>query len=956
MIDEVSEAIMQKKINILDLEGVAESLAALGRAVWTIAIAQLQLDDVITSTNVNRSTLTKIIDRFRKRINIEAEEVDTIIRKRLLAKTTEGNELLQDYYKKNSGKISDITNVVGTGLKKTTNAATYADYFPFYEHQFKMLQYFLFGTQKLVKTQVGTRGMLISAFDVLKKESVSDCDIHTHVNAAQLCRQAEEATKASLKIRYTQADEHLSDMNLQFVKGCEMLQTIHFLTESGGKTTVENICRAYVNCPDDYYKVLEEVKNACKKLSDDEILILSADEYRITSETQQRIFEMMNSHNEPAYHIKSEITKQVKQLPLVRQSQSLTVDTVNVSFAITSDGDQSFSNNASQGMKVVFHDILNVKPSLGEYVDKVKEDTQSNKDIISVIPLPKYASEIQSLCENILRINHIQNVPNLTQEEKKVVQEIANTLEDKTRQLEQLVTKSYSEGVLVYLYNTSILTEQTALNVIHTTEGMMYSNIYTRRLNGTLKDSLALQLLKVSNDRLQGVIGQVPDFLFFDTSGQFIGDQLPVVTEIMAQITSYKNGADLERDLGAAPTGYSFGTVFSTLAALFRASKVIIKYGGQDYHSWQQQGATEAFASSRNFQKASFKAVTRSVSYNERRDIVDPLKDCRYKELTGKTLSYNMNDFELVDAIRILAHTEMQKVNSEIRYNDERERLFNRSIIAADDVLRQYSNTVTELNYFNTAHTFLDENNNEEFCKAIEKIEKDIHFIETDLTIIKDQQAYFAEVKDEMEFVGIPMMQFDDIAENYNTMLTSDPVRNYPSMQQQYQKLKDLYYEYMKQYGEQMTMLYTDLYDKLDALKTDMGKYPKEWNTALLNKIAEKQTYFKKYVVSSIELRNYEIKCRRCHLQLRDIDNAIKMASALGVEVDVMKTELHTSDPTPPTQPDPTPEQEFRPTKRKLKNQLPSGTLSVANYKQWLMNQLKMLNSYGSDDILNFDE
>ena len=144
MIDEVSEAIAQKKINILDLEGVAEAVAALGRKVWTIAIAQLQLDDVINGTNVNRSLLTKIIDRFKKRIPIAAEEVDMIIRKRLLAKTADGNDLLQDYFKKNSGKISDITNIVGTGLNKTTDAKTYADYFPFYEHQFKMLQHSMY--------------------------------------------------------------------------------------------------------------------------------------------------------------------------------------------------------------------------------------------------------------------------------------------------------------------------------------------------------------------------------------------------------------------------------------------------------------------------------------------------------------------------------------------------------------------------------------------------------------------------------------------------------------------------------------------------------------------------------------------------------------------------------------------------------------------------------------------
>ena len=475
MIDEVSEAIAQQKINILDLEGMAEAIAALGRKIWTIAIAQLQLDDVINGTNVNRSLLTKIIDRFRKRIPIAAEEVDTIIRKRLLAKTAEGNDLLQAYYKKKSGQISDITNIVGTGLNKTTDAQTYADYYPFYEHQFKMLQYFLFGTQKLVKTQIGTRGMLISAFDVLKKEALSDRDMYTHVNASQLCRQAEEAVAESLRLRYNQADERLTDLRLKFVGGHDMLQTIHFLTESGAKTTVENISRAYVNCPDDYFTVLDEVKKACKKLSDDEILILSGDEYRITSETQQRIFDMMANYDGIAtYRIKGEITKEVKKMQLVRQAQNLTVDSMNVSFTVQSESGETFSTGGDQGMKVVFHDILSVKPSLSEYVDKVKEDTQSDKNVISIIPSPDYASEIQHIAETILRINYIKDVPNLIPEEKKVVDEIANTLEDKTSQLEQAIIKSYTEGRLVYLYNASILKPQNASQLIKENEQKMY--------------------------------------------------------------------------------------------------------------------------------------------------------------------------------------------------------------------------------------------------------------------------------------------------------------------------------------------------------------------------------------------------------------------------------------------------------------------------------------------------
>ena len=964
MIDEVSEAIAQQKINILDLEGMAESIAALGRKIWTIAIAQLQLDDVINGTNVNKSLLTKIIDRFRNRIPIAAEEVDTIIRKRLLAKTADGNAILQDYYKKNSGQISDITNLVGTGLKKTTDAKTYADYYPFYEHQFKMLQYFLFGTHKLVKTQVGTRGMLISAFDVLKKETMADRDIFVHVNASQLCRNAEESVPESLRARYNQADEHLTDIKLKFVVGHDMLQTIHFLTESGAKTTVENISRAYVNCPNDYFTVLEEVKKACKKLADDEILILSGDEYRITSETQQRIFEMMANYDGIAnYRIKGEITKEVKKMQLVRQTQTITADSGNVTFALQTDGGEPLNTGGNPNMKVVFHDILNVKPSLGEYVDKVKEETQSDKNTICVIPSPDYASEIQQTAETILRIQYIKDVPNLTDEEKKVVAEIVGTLEDKTRQLEQAIVKSYDEGRLVYLYNVSIMQQQSAPQIIKDTELKMYDNIYTKRLGGTIKDSIALQLLKVGANQLQNIIGSQPDFQFFDTSGQFIGDQLPVITEIMAHTATYNSGADLERDLGAAPTGYTFGTIFSTLAALFRASKIIIKYNNQEYHSWQQDGAKEPFMTARNFQRASFKAVTKSLGYNEKRDIVDTLKDCNFKQLTGGNLSYNMNDFELVDAIRLLAVTEIQKVNNNICNDDERERLFRRSI-AAKDVLLQYAKTVTDANYFTTARTFLNDNDNEEFVNAIDKIEKDIRFINENLKTIEEQKSYLLDVKDEMEFVGIPMQAFDSLNERYSKMLESDPVHNYQQMQQVFQQVRDLYYQYMQQYAESMTQGYCELDGKLEQVRKKAEEYPKEWNASLITKLDDKHKTCRRYAVTKIELKHYDIRCCRCHLQLRDIDNAIKMLPQLQTEADVFDTEVKTTAPAPPQPPTPSPspgpqpqpQPQPQPTVRKLRSQLPTGQLSVSQYKQWLKQQLAMVNSYDEKDILKFDE
>ena len=91
------------------------------------------------------------------------------------------------------------------------------------------------------------------------------------------------------------------------------------------------------------------------------------------------------------------------------------------------------------------------------------------------------------------------------------------------------------------------------------------------------------------------------------------------------------------------------------------------------------------------------------------------------------------------------------------------------------------------------------------------------------------------------------------------------------------------------------------------------------------------------------------------------------MLPQLNVDVDVMETEICTSDPTPkpqpqpqpqpgPGDPNPQPRPKPQPKERKLRSQLPTGQLSVTQYKQWLKQQLAMVNQYAPTDVLKFDE
>ena len=350
-IDEVSESIAQKKINLLDLEGLSESLSALGNRVWTVGIAQQAFNDVLNAAGLNYHLLNKVEARFKTRIPIAAEEIDKIIRKRLLDKSDAGKQELEKYYDKNSGMIQSVTNIAGLALSATKDRETYADYYPFFEHQFSMLQYFLFGSRDTVTSQIGTRGMLMSVFDVLKKESMTEEEVYTHVSAVELCNQAMENVSESLRIRYKQAEDHIqADGSFKIVKGKQLLQVIYFLAKSDARTTVENITSSYARRPELYYEILDEVKRAVALLVENNVLLQTADQYRITSQIEQQIIDDMSKYEIPVYRQKAEIISRMKQLRLVKAAQGFTLDGVKYSFCVETSNGENFANQAENVM------------------------------------------------------------------------------------------------------------------------------------------------------------------------------------------------------------------------------------------------------------------------------------------------------------------------------------------------------------------------------------------------------------------------------------------------------------------------------------------------------------------------------------------------------------------------------------------------------------------------------
>lgn len=962
LIDEVSEAIKQDRINLLDLEGVTEALVSLDRKVWTIAIAQLKLDDVISMKNVSNNLLTKVRDRFRTAIDIKADEVDVIIKQRLLAKVDGARDELKAYYEKNSGAISDLTHLTGLNLRPTSDAETYADYYPFHEYQFRMLQYFLFGSNAMVQTKVGTRGMIISAFDVLKKEVKTSFHEHAHVTATQLCNQAELNTDEAQTIRYEQAENALKNKDFELIEGKKLLQTIYFLAETDvTQTTAENICRAYVDCPERYYDTLAEIKAALAILLDNQIVLLTGNQYRITNQTEQRILEEMRNYDVPPFLIRGEVTKALKGLSVLKALQSRTIENVPVNYQIMREDGEPIIGNASE-LKVLLHDINIVKDSgeRSEYINTVRQNSQDRKGDISIVPATDNANDIIALATEIKRIEYIQQKQLSTDEEKRIVNTFVSELDDKINKLNEYLIKSYCNGDAVYLYNRYALNEIQFDNTIKDLQNKAYNNIYTKRLPARLPDTLAPRVLTENKGSLHSLFGPSPEFKFFDTSGKFIGTNLAVTTELLTKAASYIQGSELERQLSAPPTGYSIGTIMTSMAALFRGNKVIAKYKGNDYNSANDENARAIFQSARNFVQASFKAVSESLSYKDRNDILETLKDdCEFRKWTGESVSYNFNDYDTVNAIRDLSKAVLNRLIHEIEYDDKLSKLFS-GALQAKAVLQPFTAGVHEGNCITQARAFLDQK--VDYIAAVERVGNALDFIKNNFKTIENIREYLVDVKDEMSQAECDMQLIIPLVEQFDQCYANNMVANYQNILTIEQKVRDLYYKLFNGKADQVSDAYTALREKAAELRKKLDTYPREWNLALYNKLDSFDNQCEKYQISAIDIPQYEVKCRICNLRLRDLFYAQNMVSQKEQELELWQTDIVTENPNPDPQPNPsggtpppTPPTPPTPKTRAMRSSLPSGKFSVAQYREWLKSQLLLINKFDATDKLDFD-
>lgn len=963
--DEASEAISQRKFTLLDLEGISEALSSVSNKVWTIAIAQEKLDDVINNANVSRSSLIKVTDRFKTKIHLESTEVDIIIRSRLLQKTEEAKDNLVNYYKKNQGLISDATNLKSSFTTVTESADEFAIYYPFHKYQFYILQNFLFSSNALAATQVAARGMIITTFDILRKH-MQDEKLYAFTRGFEICNEAQTAPPTDLVNKYQRAKDALRKSDIE-IDGVQLLKTIHLLSDSEvAEPNLDNITKSFISDITSYYDYKPKIEAALGLLIDAKVLLSSNNNYKITSDLEGKMLEEMNSFDIELFRKKRELTKHLIDYKIFNSVASYSDGSDLFKFHVITDSGEELVASNDKALKIVVYSLFNINEDRQDAVEQLKFDTQYQKDTITLVPKTSDFSKIDKLISEVERYKHIEDKYSNEKDinKRQIVRQFQIIREEKQRVLRGLIEDAYYNATLVYMYNDDLLDNDGFKSVINSSQRDAVKNIFTKRLSNQLSESLIPKIFSADKETVSDLF-TANDFQFFDKNGNFIGDNLKVVEELNAKIKGrYIDGKSLESDFSGAPWGYTYGTLAAALAALLRAGRLTVKFNDVPYFSHDQKAVHEAFTNTTKFKSASFKSITANLTATQKSQAVQLLMELSAEDYIDKKVDWNINDFDLAESISAVATYFISAINSLHSTEENFEELFP-AVIELKTILQPFSGKVIESNYIDKVELLLG--NKDEFSNAIKTILKTQKFVKNNLPKVKGFQQFIDNVKQELAKAERKNVDIEDASQNFDRLFKQDIVRNFGELQQQVQVVKDAYYKLVKTASEAMSHEYRSLQGRVDEAQRELQKYPAEPNKLNLQQLDLIKSAVDKRVVGEPTL-GYSTNCSNSGYSLSDILNYTIQAPLKDNDLLILRSGFIKELPPQPdvselvTNIDNNDENDSdehippAPKKpRKVAFNIPSRVMTVQDYKTFLTGQLSALVSAKPEDEIELE-
>lgn len=641
-LDEISQFIGDDEEKLLELQSISEDFGRVGKGkIWLGVTSQEKLKELVPGILAQQDQVSKVMDRFTTRVNLTPEEIDKVVKERVLKKSEDAYPKLSDFFEKYSGRLSTHYKLDSSRPMDAVDEDNFIRCYPFLPYELEILPDIF----------AGLRGK--SGEDQLTGRERTMIDVvHSVFNEPTNFREKTLGNVVTLDLVFNEIREEIPEEDIGTIEGVsisdeddefakKVLKVLYLLKQLDWiPNSPRNIAKGLYGKVGDTGGLDKKVNETLKKLKRANFVDKSEEGYRFLSQSEISLMEEIDGVTVRPADIKrrtrnilSDIFDDLKKFNYSNHASSI------FDIAITADKQHLYKKGE---IKIeMFSPIIQLTEDIDIRV--IKTGSHNYKNIIYWISEEENGEELK---DDIKRIFQIEQVledklgENLSSEKQEALDKKRQDVERLKDDIRKLFKDSFKQGTIVYQGEDIELNESQSdlKKCIKNTLNKAIPRVYTQLEEGLANihdDDLKKVFEGFKNSKPPKSFEKLNLYL----NGSF-NPNAPICKKIADEIKEKERegiqmkGSEILDIFTSVPYGWDRNIIRIGLAVLFRNGKIIPNYRQRRFTDFSNHEAKNLFMSIRKFKTTVFEEQE-SVPPEMRRDarnLLHKLFDKRVKD------------------------------------------------------------------------------------------------------------------------------------------------------------------------------------------------------------------------------------------------------------------------------------------------------------------------------------
>lgn len=291
-VDEVGQYIGDNTKLMLNLQTIVETLATVcaGQA-WVVVTSQAAVEMLVNADAQMQNDFSKIMGRFKVKLNLTSQNANEVIQKRLLAKTDEGNSDLATIYAKVKNSLSSVIHFTDRSRQYQIykDSGHFALAYPFVPYQMDLFQSCITGLSAHSVFQgkhqsTGERSMLDVIQNIAKR--IADQEIGTIATFDMFFDGLSSIIRGDVQTQIQKATDILEPFESKVLKTLFMIKYVKEFTPN-----LDNITTLLVDTiiDVDISALKKQVQSALNRLIDQTYIQKVGEQYEFLTDVEKDI-------------------------------------------------------------------------------------------------------------------------------------------------------------------------------------------------------------------------------------------------------------------------------------------------------------------------------------------------------------------------------------------------------------------------------------------------------------------------------------------------------------------------------------------------------------------------------------------------------------------------------------------------------------------------------------------